>query len=259
MLHSIRIGCIKSFAAPQTLTLCQANGNKGSGYNVIVGANNSGKSTIVTLVRHLLSREGTLTIGRESRRDPERPLVEIEWLGPNSDLTAIGIDTNVAGAIFPKTGSFHGLANRLRFVPSRRPFGSEYSTSGMEPSDYEHSELMGRLGAQAHFDSQLATAIAKYFVDPINKALFIATLNDIDPRSVDFATDNVGGRNVMLYEGPSKRPHVLSDTGDGITNLIRIVFTLVTSAPGDCLIIDETRIVAASPAAAKPVSTPTEL
>jgi predicted ATP-dependent endonuclease of OLD family len=85
----------------------------------------------------------------------------------------------------------------------------------------------------------LATAIAKYFFEPERKASFIENLKLVDPLSTEFSTDNLGGRNVMLYQGPSKRPHVLSDTGDGITNLIRIIYALVTSAKGDCLIIDE--------------------
>ncbi|ANW00116.1 hypothetical protein LMTR13_07865 [Bradyrhizobium icense] len=98
---------------------------------------------------------------------------------------------------------------------------------------------MNRMSNQSYFDSQLATSIAHYFVDPQNKAKFIEKLREVDPLSTEFSTDNLGGRNVMLYRGPSKRPHVLSDTGDGITNLIRIIFALVTSNPGDCLIIDE--------------------
>lgn len=44
---------------------------------------------------------------------------------------------------------------------------------------------------------------------------------------------------MLLYKGPSNRAHVISDTGDGITNLIRIVYALVTSEPGDALVIDE--------------------
>lgn len=211
----------------------------GSGYNVLVGANNSGKSTIVSLVRQLLAPDDTLTIGREMRREPEKPVIEAAWIHPNGDIAEIGIDTGVQGGIFRKTGNHNGLHGSFRFVPSRRPFASDYHVGGMKPSDYEYGELLGRLGNQAFFDGQLATAIAKVFLDASEKDLFVAELMEVDPSSVDFTTDNVGGRNVMLYEGPSKRPHTLSDTGDGVTNLIRIIYVLATSQPGDCIVIDE--------------------
>ncbi|WP_453943175.1 AAA family ATPase [Bradyrhizobium sp. USDA 372] len=76
MLRSITIGHIKSFHEPQTLTFSEANGTKGSGYNVIVGANNSGKSTVISLAAQLLAPDEHLTIGRESRH-VEKPLIEV--------------------------------------------------------------------------------------------------------------------------------------------------------------------------------------
>jgi predicted ATP-dependent endonuclease of OLD family len=240
LIRSIRIGDTKSFSTPQTLSLSQADGQYGSGYNAIVGANNSGKSTIITFVRYLLSTGDTVTIDRDSRREPAKPVIEVTWDRLDNEVSTIGIDNDVAGALFRKTGNRNGLSGQFRFVPSRRPFASEYNTtSGMGPYEYEHNELVNRQANQAYFDAILATAIAKYFIEPQNKALFIATLKEVDPLSTEFSADNLGGRNVMFYEGPSKKSHVLSDTGDGITNLIRIIYALVTSNPGDCLIIDE--------------------
>ena len=239
MLRSIRIGHIKSFSEPQTLALSEANGKLGSGYNVLVGANNSGKSTIVSLVRQLLAPDAMLTIGREMRREPEKPVIEAVWIHPNGDIAEVGIDTSAQGGIFRKTGNHNGLHGCFRFVPSRRPFASDYQVGGMSPSDYEYAELLGRLGSAAYFDGQLATAVARVFLDGLDKGLFLAELMEVDPSSVDFTTDNVGGRNVMLYVGPSKRPHAISETGDGVTNLIRIIYALATSRPGDCIVVDE--------------------
>ncbi|MCK1284681.1 AAA family ATPase [Bradyrhizobium sp. 44] len=239
MLSSITVGHIKSFYDPQTLTLSEANGAKGSGYNVIVGANNSGKSNFISLVAQLLAPEQSLTIGREGRHASEKPVIKVGWSHTNGEIADVSIDPNADGAIFKKVGSYQGLHQSLRFVPSRRPFAPDYQIGGIMPSDYEHGDLISRRGNLGYFDTQLASAIARHFNDPSDKALFLAELQEIDPSSANFMTDNVGGRNVMLYEGPSRRPHVLSDTGDGITNLLRIVFALATSRQGDCLIIDE--------------------
>jgi hypothetical protein len=238
LLASVEIGHIKSFSEPQKLDFARPDGTRGSGYNVIVGANNSGKSTIATLVRQLFSYEDTITIGKEARYDPVRPILNLIW-DSAGHLVPLGVNQTAQGALYRKEGDPGQFRTRFRFVPSRRPFTSTYNAGGMSPTDYEVNELQNRQGNPGYFDGQLATAIAKYFIDPDNKAAFLETLRRTDARSADFTTDNLGGINVMLYEGPSKRAHVLSDTGDGITNLIRIIFVLVTSAPGDCIVVDE--------------------
>jgi energy-coupling factor transporter ATP-binding protein EcfA2 len=213
LIRSIRIGHLKSYSSAQEITLTKASGEIGSGYNVIVGENNSGKSTLITLVRHVFSREQTITIGQESRREPNKPLIEIIWEDSEEETVTLGIDPNVDGAIFRKTGDRHKVDRKFRFVPSRRPFASEYNTQGMTPRDYEENELFNRINNQSYFDAQLSTSIASFFIEPANKALFLEALKSVDPHSMEFSTDNVAGKNVLLYEGPSKRSHVLSDMG----------------------------------------------
>jgi hypothetical protein len=70
---------VKSFSEPQTIVLGIPNGELGSGYNVIVGENNTGKSTLLTSVRHLLSRERSVTIGQEARHNSGKPVLELVW------------------------------------------------------------------------------------------------------------------------------------------------------------------------------------
>jgi predicted ATP-dependent endonuclease of OLD family len=238
VISSIRFGYFKSFSAPQTIDLSRPNGRIGSGYNVIVGQNNSGKSTIMTAARYLLSQDGSVTIGQEARHEPNKPTIEVVWQDDGGSET-IAIDPNVDGAIFQKTGGRDRAYGKFRFVPSRRPFGSEYGTHNLSATDYETNEFTNRLSNQSYFDAQLATTIAGFFTRPENKSLFIEKLNAVDPRSTQFSTDNVASKNVLLYKGPSKRTHVISDTGDGITNLIRIIYALVTSDAGQSLVIDE--------------------
>ncbi|WP_036047782.1 AAA family ATPase [Bradyrhizobium sp. Tv2a-2] len=238
MITSISIGYIKSFAKPQSIELARPNGERGSGYNVIVGQNNTGKSTLITMTRLLLSNDDRITIGQEARREPQKPVLEITWQNETTE-EQVWINNNVEGAIFQKSGNRHKLRGKTRFVPSRRPFGSDYNVSPLRVSEYEANELSARLSNPAYFDGYLATSIATLFGEESSKAAFLKALAAVDPSTAKFSTDNIGGRNVLLYTGPSKLPHVVSDTGDGITNLVRIIYSLVTSEPGSCIIIDE--------------------
>ena len=99
MISSIRFGYFKSFSEPQTITLNRPNGEIGSGYNVIVGENNTGKSTIITAARYLLSPDASVTIGQEARHEPKKPIIEIVW-DDSEGVERIAIDPNVDGAIF---------------------------------------------------------------------------------------------------------------------------------------------------------------
>ena len=238
VITSIRMGNIKSFFAPQSITMSRANGSQGSGYNVIVGENNTGKSTILTMARYLLSGSESMTIGREARHDTNKPVLEVVWEDAEGS-DRISIDTDTDGAIFRKIGNRSRINGNFRFVPSRRPFGSDFAPHILDFKNYESTEFDNRIANQAHFDNQLATSIASLFRDTQKKAEFLRVLSAVDPNSASFSSDNVGGRNVLLYTGPSKRQHVITDTGDGITNLIRIVYSLVTSEPLSCIVVDE--------------------
>ena len=56
MIRSVTLGYIRSFRRPQTLNLSLPDSTVGSGYNLLVGKNNSGKSTVLKTVRDLVSR-----------------------------------------------------------------------------------------------------------------------------------------------------------------------------------------------------------
>lgn len=169
VISSIRFGYIKSFSVPQNVLLSIPDGKLGSGYNVIVGANNSGKSTLVTAVRNLLSQGESVTIGQEARHSGESPIADVLW-EDSEGTERIAINPNLDGAIFQKSGNRQRIQKKFRFVPSRRPFGSEYNTHGiMTAVDYEQNEFVNRLSNQSYFDGQLATSIASFFAFPQNK------------------------------------------------------------------------------------------
>ena len=156
--------------------------------------NNSGKSTLVTAVRNLLSQGESVTIGQEARHNGESPIAEVLW-EDSEGTERIAIYPNLDGAIFQKSGNRQRIQKKIRFVPSRRPFGSEYNTHGiMTEVDYEQNEFVNRLSNQSYFDGQLATSIASFFALPQNKTAFLEKLRKVDPHSIQFSTDNVGSR-----------------------------------------------------------------
>jgi energy-coupling factor transporter ATP-binding protein EcfA2 len=239
MLKEIEIGYIRSFSEPQTLSLTIPDGKRGSGYNVVVGKNNSGKSTLIKLLRDLISQNSNLTIGQEARHDPNRPHLVVRW-STKSGLEVLSFDMTETGGLFKKTGSFGLVEPKFRYIPSRRPFTSEFNAmSSMAPVDYDRNDFFNRRSNLTYYDSMLSTVLAPMLLDADKKEHLIELLRHIDPRVRALDADNVGGKDVIRFQSAAGRWHPISDTGDGIVNSIRIVHTIMTSEPDSCVVIDE--------------------
>jgi predicted ATP-dependent endonuclease of OLD family len=238
MIETIEIGYIRSFFTPQTLSLARPDGKDGSGYNIIVGKNNTGKSTLFRLLRELISPHQIMTIGLEARHDPHPPSLSVKWRSGDTTQT-LSFDATRTGGHFQKTGNILIAEEKLRYVPSRRPFISEYTSSIATALDYERADFNSRRVNLAHYDVALAGSLAKVISDSRMGSDLLEVLKQIDPRITALDSDNIGGRDVIRFRSASGRWHPVSDTGDGIVNSIRIVHALITSEPGSCIVVDE--------------------
>lgn len=236
MISSFRFGYTRSFSTSQTIIFGNPDGTAASGYNVFVGANNSGKSTLIKTIRDLLSNSDAVTIGSEARYS-EKPVAELTWT-KNGTADSVRLLPS-SGSLFKKSKVLDS-SDHFRFVPSRRPFSAEYSASGIVTAvDYERNDYINRRNQPGYFDGQLANSLAHHFIDPEQESNFLEMMRSIDPRTKSITADNVGGRDVLLFESLSGRKHIASDAGDGITNLVRIIYALKTSPQGSCIVIDE--------------------
>lgn len=243
MLKQIKIGYIRSYGDVQSLDLALPNGTQGSGYNVIVGKNNTGKSTLVKSIKDLCSGHNTIIISQEARHDQSKPFININWTNDNSSTNQIiTIETDTNGGHFKIEKGLVDIA-KLRYIPSRRQFSSEFHDFNIPNHfNYEYNYYNSSRNNQAYFDTNLASAIASLFIDKAEKLLFMDLLKRIDNNIYEVYTDNTYGKNVIIFESKSGKKHPISDTGDGIINLIRVIYTLQTAEEGSIIIIDEPEI-----------------
>lgn len=243
MLSNFSIGHIRSFSYPQSLSLAIPDGTKGSGYNLIVGKNNSGKSTLVKAIRDVLSKNDTITVGQEARHDPIRPSLRVVWQLPNGGHDRIGVDAGKSGSLLRKFGDYQTAAARLSYIPSRRPFAPEFQASSqLNPQDYEHNDYVNRRNQPAYFDAMLSSSLARLLIDENAHIRLTQLLARIDDRMKELDADNIGGRDVIRFQSASGRWHIISDVGDGLINVVRILHAIVTSDPGQCILIDEPEV-----------------
>jgi ABC-type cobalamin/Fe3+-siderophores transport system ATPase subunit len=244
MIATIEIGYTRSYFEPQQLEFTLPDGERGSGYNVLVGKNNSGKSTLLKLIRDLTINQPRLTVAQEARHDPARPILSLEWIlldeKGKRTINPISIDTSGTGGLFTKSGHATIRQQDFRYVPSRRPFASDFNASAsIDLSSYEQNDFVIRRTNLGHVDANLANLIASLPLNSDRGRELISLLRRIDARITAIDADNVGGKDVIRFQSASGRWHPVSDTGDGITNVIRIVHALLTSDPGSCIFVDE--------------------
>lgn len=242
MLAKFEIGYIRSFAGPQVISFGFPNGLNGSGYNLIVGKNNSGKSTLIKFIRDVLSRSDTITVGQEARHDPIRPKLNLTWQFDKKQ-ERIGINPGKSGSLLSKRGNYGTAASRLTYIPSRRPFAAEFHASNqINPRDYEHNDYVNRRNQRAYYDNVLSASLARILIDEKAQPRLMELLARIDERITGIDADNIGGQDVIRFQSASGRWHIISDVGDGLINLVRIIYAIVTSEPGQCIIIDEPEV-----------------
>jgi len=100
ILTSLELENFKAFGSPQTITFAQPGEViEGRGLTVVVGPNNSGKSTILKAIRHMIASEPTFVAG-ESERRANRPV----------RLRLKGADSTGTPLVFVENGSHAGSA-----------------------------------------------------------------------------------------------------------------------------------------------------
>jgi hypothetical protein len=239
MLRAIEIGHIRSYEETQTMAFSLPNGTPGSGYNIVVGKNNSGKSTAFKIARELLSDREIITIGEEARHDPARPHFSVTWSAHETDRI-ISIRAPASGGHFTKNGDYREVQETFRYIPSRRGFTSNFdSLHRMSASDYERNDYANRRSSAAHYDSLLAGSLATVLGHDEQRTKILELMTRIDPRIKNLDSDNIAGQDVLRIKSASGKWHPIGDTGDGIINAIRVAHAIVTTDFNSSIVIDE--------------------
>lgn len=235
-LKYLEISGLRSFAEAERLELAIPNGEFGSGITVLVGPNNSGKSTIVE------------AFGAFSRPDPQDPhygfsfpkgvrnmraggrvhLRAIPAEGETAELHTIeaggALTTTLWGGVgaftLPSRRLFHPFFERFPEYMSR----STYANKGQHPSlrsstlDRINERIFSAHGGKARFDEVFAKV-----VDPVPEW------------NIEQADD---GRYYLQFRF-GDATHSSDGLGDGLLSIWLIVDALYDSSESEPIVIDE--------------------
>src|SRR4051794_7776869 len=124
LLQSIQIENYRAFGSSQTVEF--ADPANGSGLTVLVGPNNSGKSTVLKTIRHLVSDDDVFVAGFDDRRSEA---LKIKLKGKTEQDFEVAVAGRGAAARLKKEGKWTpGIGNDIIYVPARRPWNDRFHT-----------------------------------------------------------------------------------------------------------------------------------
>lgn len=230
----------RGFGTSETLRLAAPTGADGSGLTVLVGANNSGKSTFLEAL-HLIARARRvpqLSIPQPQRhKATDRVELELE----RADGHTLRVCTVRDGSAQAR-GEWHPADAAptkfaIHLTPARRVFSPYSGHTGSADREWNLNDGdFSRTQSRDNFVGRLR----KVDRDPAAREVFDTLLTEIVGTPLNWTFDEMapGQQFVKLIE-PDGAWHTSEGLGEGLISLLFIVDALYDSEPGSMIAIDE--------------------
>ena len=216
-----------SFAMPDLI-------NIGSGFTIITGSNNAGKSSIIECLKAREGFYGTAPSFPNGTRNSLHEEVNIQYNfnnGHNEILKSVRKGSSETEFTNKNT------AVKFFVVPSRRAFEPYFSKSNTTRDNYIYSN-----GFQAKRSSMLDQFSNRLFLIEKNNEIknnYDDILEQVLGFRPEWAIDQNEQSQYFLKFISGKHSHSSNGIGEGIVSIFVIVDALYDSKPGDVIIIDE--------------------
>ncbi|MBE9226121.1 AAA family ATPase [Phormidium sp. LEGE 05292] len=237
MLKIIEIKGLRGFATTQSIQFAYAGQGLGSGLTILVGANNTGKSTVIEALRALTiaqqyQQSPSFTQGRRNRKAGD--MVQIIIRDENENLIELhSVDSGSSETELCPHLSAVDLSKVL-VLPSRRTFNPYFSRSEVKRSEY-----MRNIGFPSIRTSTIDQFAYRLFTALNNKEEFNKILARVLDRVPDWTIDQMDNGPYFLKIKAGDASHSSEGLGEGLVSLFYIIDALYDSNPGDAIVIDE--------------------
>lgn len=233
IISKVEIVGLRGFATKQEINIAIPGGTKGSGLTIIVGPNNSGKSTIIEAIT-AFATENPPSLPEGKRNILSDKKVEIKIFNPAGESIILKT-TSARGSetVFEEVGI--GKRTIKPFViPSRRMF-SPFFGKGL----YQRDDLIGTRGLPAQRGQEYGQFSNRLFKMQNDQKSFNEILEKVIGICPEwYIEQNDAGQHYLkfLYD---QTEHNSDGAGEGLLSIFTIIDALYDSQPGDLIVIDE--------------------
>lgn len=238
LLHSLTVENYKGFGSSQTIEFAEPT--KGSGLTVIVGPNNSGKSTILKTIRQLVSQDDVFVAGSDDRRSaPLKIMLSGEVQG---GAFTIVVNGRGSAARLKKAGRWDSrVGDDLIYVPARRPWSDKFNAhpfGGNAKKEHDNGLYTNSRQQEFYVDASFGAAMAQIEIDEAAKKEYTAILQRLEPTISEWTIDN-RDTDFISFKSVSGASHRIGLVGEGVTNIFRLAYALYDFKEGNVLLLDE--------------------
>jgi predicted ATP-dependent endonuclease of OLD family len=227
-LETLTINNFKGVYESQSISFAAPKGVRGSGLTVLVGSNNSGKSTVFDAMLKL-NEHGK--IFRDERSDRE---TRISFSKDNGEETVV---SNISGGSqLSITGESPYSVNDFEFISSRRHWNHRFNG---ETSYRDYHQQRFREGRVIGSDGGLGGLLARVNKDKATRAKFNEFIITVLPNFNSWTLDSDDTGDFIEYKTKGGASHKANLFGDGLISLFRIGAHIVNTNDEKVLIIDE--------------------
>lgn len=237
-LTTLTINGFRGFSNEQTVTFAQPNGAPGSGLTIIVGPNNSGKSSIteaITAVTQVGGTAPTFSEGKRNKAAGDRVRITISDIAGHTRILRT-VDSGGSENVFE--GSITQPPESQVFVlPSRRSFSPFFGKSVQERTQYitNAQKMQNTRTGQ----NDLSSRIFHINNTAGKRAEFEAVLLKVLDPLPNWTIEQTDQGNYYLKYSYGTHSHSSDGLGEGLLSVFYIVDALYDSTPGSVVVIDE--------------------
>lgn len=234
--QKIEINGLRGFGNKQTINFGIPNGNTGSGLTIVVGPNNSGKSTVIEAI-NAFNQSQPPSIPEGKRNIGNGRKVEITLYNDAGHCVSLKtVDKGGSETNFFETGL---SINEIKpfIVPSRRMFEPYFSKS-----PYNRDQHIAEYGLPAKRGMGYNQFTRRLFEIQRNQETFNAfnaILNKILGTSPEWYIEQADSGQYYLKFVYENSEHNSDGSGEGLLSIFIIVDSLYDSNRGDLIVIDE--------------------
>lgn len=241
-IRSLTVEGLRGFRHPQRIELAIPNGNPGSGLTVIVGANNSGKSTVIEALTGLAATQPTTyALGKRNSYSQSIVRITAEFADGRVNILetvqAGGAQTSFTRRDLPPNETDIGV------VQSRRgfnPYFNQYSPTDRASYNRDSPTSENRQQQLNHaFIGRIFKIAAEGHPDRENFNALLARVLGSAPPNWTIDQHDTGQYFIKFVLDTADHYHSSEGVGEGIVSLFSVLTALYDLDPKSVVAIDE--------------------